>query len=231
VVQAVAVGEVVLTRKEKEDGIIVIDVGAGTTDIGVYGGGSLVHTSVIPMGGSDLTRDISLGLKLSLDEAEKLKLDYGTLFRSVTDQAPPIILKVMGGQETRKISVSTVTDIIEARVQEIIDQCKDQLLKAELGDIIPKAIVLTGGTSHLKGFPEYLARTMRVPVQIGMPHLPNGYIQGLDNPESAAAVGLLRYGIRQRFHVSRPLVRSDELNPGNGNFLSKIRRMWQDFLH
>jgi cell division protein FtsA len=229
-VQSLAAGEAVLTEAEKQEGVLLLDLGEGTSDLAFYGHGAVLHASVVPIGGYYFTRDIALGLQISRSEAEQVKKEHGTLLRSPADKPSAIHLPVLGGQETRRISSSTVADILEARMQELCSRLKRNLAQVDMSDLIPRGLVITGGGATLNGIDKYLTREFRLPVRLGRPNYMEQLPERLQGEDAAAVVGLLRYGIRQIISLPAKQKEAEAVrNPSEVNILRGIRRTLQDF--
>ena len=229
-VQSLASGEAVLTEAEKNEGVLLLDLGEGTSDLAFYGYGAVMHASVVSIGGYYFTRDIALGLQISRTEAEQIKKEHGTLLRNPSEKPATIHLPVLGGQETRRISSSTVVDILDARMQELCSRLKRNLANVDMSDLIPRGLVITGGGASLNGIGDYLAREFRLPVRLGTPLQPELLPERLQNADAAACVGLLRYGSRQPQRANGAAGESKRVEaPEQGNILQGIRRTLQDF--
>jgi cell division protein FtsA len=229
VVQALAAGEAVLTEDEKEDGVLLLNLGDGTTDLALYAQGTVHHTATVPIGGHYFTRDIALGLQISHEQAANVKKEHGTLARAVTETPPPIYLPVLAGQETRRISLSTVTDILDARMQELCSRLKRDLSRVDMTEFYPKQMVITGGGSKLPGMKEYLTKEFRLPTRLAQPLMLDVLPASLHAPEFSVMAGLLRYGARQSHTVPSASGMQMSKEKRSGNILSGIQRNWQDF--
>ncbi len=230
-VQPFMAAEAVLDGVEKKDGVILIDMGAGTTDVAVFGGGSLRQASMIRMGGNHLTRDISVGLRIPWPQAEEIKVKDGTVSRlDASKKTDSIYLSALGGKENRKISHTTVAEILEARVQEISSEVKQQLGEVDFNDYFPRKFVLTGGGSYLSGIKEYLERELRLPGRIGLPKMPGGLPAELVKPENAVLVGLMCFGQKHFLNEVSKENQREEMKLVDRNILSRIKTIWQDFL-
>ncbi len=193
VLEPLASGEAVLTEDEKQAGIILADIGGGTTDIAVFKDGSIWHTSILPVAGYQLTRDVAIGLGLPFDIAEEMKKKYGSVmpvYESKTDSASPIATNGHG------ISYQDLCDIIRARVEEIIRLILLELPRSEYEALVPAGLVLTGGSSNLSGIDTLGREILRLPVRVGTPTNISGISDALHDPAYATSVGLLLWGAK-----------------------------------
>jgi len=211
-----------LLPEEKQVGVVLLDIGGGTTDIAVYAEGGVLHSATIPVGGNILTNDIALGLKTTFAEAENVKRTYGSgLVRS--DEADQTFqVKSLDGRSTREVTSSQLRGIVVPRVLEIF-----RLAKANIVDRIPRdqvlsEVVLTGGGAHLRGIETTAAEVFGLPVRIGVPSTVAGLTDAVKQPEYATAVGLVLFGPRgeQVPHLN---------GHGNGTFtafVSWFKSLW-----
>lgn len=220
VLEALAASEAVLTPEEKELGVALVDLGGGTTDILVFHQGTLKHTAVLSLGGNHITSDIAAGLRTPFREAELLKQRSGcALARSVTREQSVEVPSV-GGRTPRLLSRHMLSQIIEARVEEILTLARHQVVKCGFDEGLASGIVLTGGTALLEGMAPLAEQVFQSPVRIGTPLCTNGGSNGNSDvarsPAFAAAVGLMHYGAQPRDHNP---VRHDD-----GRLMGKMRQ-------
>jgi cell division protein FtsA len=194
VLEPLASGEAVLTEEEKQAGVMLADIGGGTTDIAIFKDGSIWHTSILPVAGYQLTRDVAIGLGLPFDVAEQMKKKYGSVMPvyegSKTEQTQKI------AQNGHGISYQDLNDIIRARIEEILRLIMLELPRSEYETTVPAGLVLTGGSSNLPGIDALGREIMPLPVRIGMPARINGISESLHNPAYATSVGLLLWGAK-----------------------------------
>lgn len=193
VAQGLAAAEAVLSPEEKELGVAVVDVGAGTTDLAVFADGAPWHTAVLPVGGNNVTRDIAVGLRVPLDVAEDLKLSFACADGATAAPGEMLSARSFGG-EIIEVPRRELCDIVAARVDETL-----ALLRAELERLggmapLPAGFVLTGGAVELDGFAERAAELLDAPVRIGRPGLPGALGGRYESPAFAAVAGLARWG-------------------------------------
>ncbi|HVA36619.1 MAG TPA: cell division protein FtsA [Candidatus Dormibacteraeota bacterium] len=184
-----------LLPEEKHVGVILLDIGGGTTDVAVYAGGGVVHSAAIPVGGNILTNDIAVGLRTTLAEAEQIKRMYGTAStaRSERDEAP-IEVKTLDGRATRSATVGELRSIIGPRVQELFRLIKRELVEHAPRDLIISEVVLTGGGALLPDLDAAAQEFFGLPARVGVPQNVGGLTETVRNPTYATAVGLVIFG-------------------------------------
>jgi cell division protein FtsA len=185
-----------LLSEEKHVGVVLLDIGGGTTDVAVYSGGGAVHTSTIPVGGNVLTNDISLGLKTTFAEADMIKRTYGSAV--LADDAPdePFAVKTLDGRTTRMVNRAQLRAIIVPRINEIFRMARAQIAASVSRDVLLAEVVLTGGGAHLHGIEQAASDFFNVPVRIGVPNAVGGLTDAVKQPQFATAVGLVVFGPR-----------------------------------
>lgn len=194
VLQSIASSEAVLNPEEKELGVVLVDIGGGTTDIAIFYEGSIKYTSVIGLGGEHLTKDVSVGLRTPIHEAEKIKIKYGTVLRTNVDKAEMVEVPGIGSRKTRTISRQTLAEIIELRTEEILSLVDKEISKSGFKEFISAGVVLTGGSSVLDGMVDLGEQIFNLPVRIGFPAGIGGLTDVVKDPSYATAVGLVIYG-------------------------------------
>lgn len=196
VLEPIATAESVLLPAEKRMGAALIDIGGGTSDLVIYIDGQVYYSAVIPVGGNHVTRDISIGLRTELAEAEKIKLTHGCT--AVDDSGSHEILKVrsIGCDEPRLLPKKILAEIIEPRMSEICGFGMDHMESAGCLERIPAGLIFTGGGSLIPGFRELAAEVTGLPVRIGKPAGLSGMTDEISGPMYSTAVGLVIYGSR-----------------------------------
>ena len=192
VLEPLASSEAILTPDEKEVGVILADIGGGTTDIAVFKEGSIWHTSILPVAGYQLTRDVSIGLGLPFDVAEEMKKRYGSVmpvYESKTEDTTAI------SQDGHGVSYQDLCDIIRARIEEIMKLILLELPNSEYETLVPAGLVLTGGSSNLAGIATLGREVLQLPVRVGAPSNMEGISDALCDPAYATSVGLLAWGV------------------------------------
>jgi len=192
VLEPLASAEAVLSDEEKQSGILIADIGGGTTDIAVMRNGSIYHTSVLPVAGHQVTRDISAGLGLSFELAEEMKKKYASLFPFEEDDGEKIV-----GENGHSVSYRDLCEIIRARVEELMRLVVLELPRNDYARLIPSGIVITGGGANMPGIVEMTQAITRLPVRIGIPPTLNGVSNSLLNdPAYATSVGLVLWKMK-----------------------------------
>jgi len=194
VLSHIATAEAVLTTDEKELGVVLIDIGAGTTDISVYEKGALSFAATIGVGGYNFTNDLAIGTRTPIDKAEKIKRRYGCgTDPNLKDQN--IEIPSVGGKKMRLISVSLLAEILKPRAEEIFEMVKRKIEEEGLEHKINAGIVITGGSAELSGLLEIADDIFAAPVRIGRPSGVGGLIDKVNTPEFSTSVGLIKYGL------------------------------------
>lgn len=199
--EPIASSEAVLCQDEKELGVILVDIGGGTSDIAIFKQGAIVYTGVLAIGGSHITSDIALGLRTPQGEAEKIKCRYGCALASMIKSDETIEVPGVGGRKSRILSRRLLAEIIEPRVEEIFTLIQREVMKSGYHELLSSGVVITGGASLLEGMPELAEMVFGMPVKRGLPHSIGGLRDVVNSPKFATGVGLLKYGVR---NMSKP---------------------------
>ena len=192
VANSLASAEAVLSETEKELGVGVADIGAGTIDLALFQEGSPFHTRVLPVGGNNVTNDVAIGLKTSLPVAEELKIRHGTCNLKAVGPDEEISVSVLGDDAGRTVSRQEVCQIIEARMRETFELLRNEMQSAP--GMLPAGIILTGGASQLAGVAELGREVLQMPVRVAGPSGIGGLVDTLLTPSYSTAVGLLQWG-------------------------------------
>lgn len=193
VASSLASAEAVVSETEKDLGVAVADIGAGTIDLAMFSEGSPFLTAVIPVGGTNVTNDLAIGLKTSLNVAEELKIRHGTCDLSSVGADEEISVSVLGEDAGRTVSRMEVAEIIEARMRETFELMAAELRRGGAG-MLPAGIILTGGASQLAGAAELGREVLQMPVRVAGPSQVGGLVETLLNPAYSTAIGLLQWG-------------------------------------
>ena len=201
VLEQLASALAVLSEDEKELGVALVDIGGGTTDIAIFHGGSIQHTSVIAIGGQHLTNDIAVGLRTPQDEAEAIKRRYGCASSRMIGKNDTIEVPSIGGRKSRELSRQILGDILEPRVVEIFELVQREIEKMKLTELLASGVVLTGGSTLLPGMVEMAEEIIGLPVRLGVPQQGiGGLVDVVKSPMYATGVGLLLFGAQQADH-------------------------------
>jgi len=206
VLEPLASAEAVLSEDEKEIGVAVIDIGGGTTDLLLYVEGGIAHTSVIPVGGNNVTNDVAAGLRTPMGEAERLKRNFGcALGRMVADEEE-VEVPGVGGHAPRKAARRVLSDIIEPRVEEIFALVRKRIEDTGMLEQLSAGAVLTGGAVLLEGMSEFAEEILGMPVRLGYPVGIKGITQLVQGPQFATGVGLVKFGAQALAHAREAIV-------------------------
>ncbi|HEX6868774.1 MAG TPA: cell division protein FtsA, partial [Candidatus Limnocylindrales bacterium] len=193
VVNSLASAEAVLSETEKELGVAVADIGAGTIDLALFQEGSPFHTRVLPVGGNNVTNDIASVLKTSLQVADELKIRHGSCDLRTVGEDEEISVSVLGEDAGRTVSRLELSQVIEARMRETFELMRNEIRAAGVG-ILPAGVILTGGASQLSGMAELGREVLAMPVRVAAPAGIGGLVDTLLTPGYSTGVGLLQWG-------------------------------------
>jgi cell division protein FtsA len=199
VLDTLAAGEACLSQDEKDLGVALVDMGGGTCDIIIYVGGFVMHTAVLPIGGTHLTKDISVGLRTPIAEAEAIKKKFGCTMTSLVEEGESIEVPSVGGRGPRTVSRAMLAEVIEPRMEEILTLINNEILKSGYQHLLGAGVVLTGGCSLLEGIVELGEFVFEMPVRRGIPLFTEGLNETVRTPVYATGVGLARHGAKH-FH-------------------------------
>ena len=206
VLEPVATAEAVLLPDERNLGVVVADIGGGTTDVAVFVDGDIYYSSAIPVGGNHVTRDISVGLRTSHDESERVKLANAAAMVSMIGEEELFRVTSLGSDEPRMLPRRILGDIVEPRMNELFHLVMREIIKSGHQNLLPAGIVLSGGGSLLEGAQELCRDVTGMPTRIGRPRDMNGISESMRAPSYATAIGLVQYGaqyhqqVRQHAH-------------------------------
>lgn len=226
ILQPLASGEAVLTQSEREMGVVLADIGGGTTDIGIFIEGSIWHSIILGTGGEHVTRDVAVGLRTPFNTAEELKIKYGHAMPSSLTTDELIEVTSFGDGAREAISRLRLSEVIEARAEEILTLILREVKRSGYDGLLAAGLVLCGGTAELAGFQQLGQRVLQLPVRLGTPHDLQGLTDVLESPAYATSVGLLLWGMRHG-QVSEP-ERRPRRSPNV--FLQKTRDWLRAFL-
>jgi cell division protein FtsA len=226
ILQPLASGEAVLTQSEREMGVVLADIGGGTTDIGIFIEGSIWHSIILGTGGEHVTRDVAVGLRTPFNTAEELKIKYGHAMPSSLTTDELIEVTSFGDGAREAISRLRLAEVIEARAEEILTLILREVKRSGYDGLLAAGLVLCGGTAELAGFQQLGQQVLQLPVRLGTPHDLQGLTDVLESPAYATSVGLLLWGMRHG-KVDEP-ERRPRRSPNI--FLQRIRDWLRAFL-
>jgi cell division protein FtsA len=220
ILEPLASGEAVLTPEEREVGVILADIGGGTTDIAVFRDGSIYHTSIIPVAGYQVTSDLSIGLGLPFEIAEAMKKKYGNVYPEVLNKNQESTLTVEDGHS---VSYRDLCNIIKVRMEELLRLILLEMPDSNYASIAPSGLVLTGGCSNLAGLESLAKQTIRLQTRIGEPMGVYGITDILHDPAHSTGVGLLLWGTRNH---GKPTWEAKKRNGVLDGFMSLVKKFF-----
>ncbi len=195
VLEPLSSSQAVLSPDEQEVGVVLVDIGGGTTDVTIYSEGSIVHTAVLALGGNHLTHDIAIGLGAPLHEAEEIKHNFGVAMTSMVNEDEMIEVPSVGGRNNRTMKKQVLASIIEDRFREIFELIAHEIEKTHFHTLMASGVVITGGTCIMSGADRLASQVLNLPVRVGYPENISGLREMIYSPKYATSVGLVRYGI------------------------------------
>ena len=186
-VSGLASAEAVLSRQQKEAGTLVMDIGAGTTNLAIIEDGEIQHVAVIPVGGMNITNDLAIGLKTDLDVAERVKIQHASL----EEDQENTTLNVKFGGKQHEFSTDQIHMVVEARLDELLDYVEKELQRVHRSRKLPGGVVIVGGTSKLPGIAEFTREKLQLPARLGHPHKLHGLVDPVSDPRYTTALGLM----------------------------------------
>lgn len=223
IVGSLASAKASLNKRQEELGVALLDIGGGTTSLVVFEEREMIHMAVLPVGGGHITNDIAIGLRTSVETAEKIKIEFGSTLPSEIDKKEQINLAEFDSKEEGTISRKHVAEIIEARAEEIFFLVEKELKKINRSALLPAGVVLVGGTAKLHGMVDLAKRVLKLPAQTGFPVELSGLIDKTDDPAFSATVGMLLWVIDEQGIIGK---KSEPRNNHWENLFDKKR--WKD---
>ncbi|MBN1620289.1 cell division protein FtsA [candidate division WOR-3 bacterium] len=196
ILQHLASSYAVLDEEDRQQGIALLDIGGGVTNISLWFGGSLRDIGLVKLGGDSITRDISMGLATSYAFAEKIKREKASAHPSYVDPDEVIDIQGTAGRSSRKVTTERLHDVVEARIEEIIDFSFRKIQRSEYAHNLASGVVITGGTANLKGIVEVAEEIFELPVRVGTPENDLlGMVEAVSSPAFSTPIGLIKYSI------------------------------------
>ncbi|GMV28415.1 MAG: cell division protein FtsA [Rhodanobacteraceae bacterium] len=217
---AVASARAVLTQDERELGVCLVDIGAGTTDLAIYTQGAIRHTAVLPIGGDQVTNDIAQFVRTPTANAEEIKIRYACALAQLATAEETIQVPSVGDRPPRRLARQTLAEAVQPRYEEIFEMVQAELRRSGLEELTRAGIVLTGGGAKMEGVVELAEELFHMPVRLGVPQHVSGLSDVVSNQIHASGVGLLLYGA-SREAVRRPA------GPG----VARVGGLWDKVMH
>jgi cell division protein FtsA len=229
VVASLAAAEAVCSRRQKELGVCVLNIGGSTTSLAVFEEGEVIHTYVIPIGAGHITNDIAIGLRTSIDTAEEVKVRYGTANPQDIKRKEDVDLGQITQGEAGVVSRRHIAEIIEARVEEIFKLSDTELAKLQRSGKLPAGVVLCGGGAKLDGIIALARKVFKLPASLGSPRQIKSAVDKIDDPSLATVVGLVRWGenLTETYGQRGGLL--DRFSPA-AEVSQKVKRWFKSFL-
>jgi cell division protein FtsA len=221
ILQPLASSRSVLSEDEKDLGVCLVDIGGGTSDVAVFTHGAIRHTAIIPIAGDQITNDIAMALRTPTSDAETVKIRHGVALRQLADPNEMIEVPGIGERAPRTLSRQTLAEVIEPRVEELFSLVQQVLRESGFEELLSSGIVLTGGSSVMRGMVELGEEVFHMPVRVGIPRYAGGLSEIVCSPRYATSVGLLLEGVEQ--------VQQGKLSRQSGSFAAVLARMREWF--
>ena len=228
----IASSQALLTKKQKELGVALIDIGAATTTMVVYEEGELIDAFVVPIGSNHITNDIAIGIKTTLEVAEKIKCQHLNANPSRTKENEKIDLSKMSDQEEEKVSKKFLAEIVDSRLKELFGVLRKELKRVKRDNLLPAGAVLTGGGAKMEGMVAQAKENLHLPAQLGVPSMEvGGTIDKLDDPSYSTSIGLVLLG----FEIEAPARSSNKLvldikNINLGGVVGKAKQLFKQLM-
>jgi cell division protein FtsA len=214
VLEPIATGEAVVMDAEKDLGVVLVDIGGGTSDLAIFLNGEICYSAVLPVGGVYVTKDVSAGLRATPEEAERVKVAHGSATVSAVLESDTFSFTRLGSQEETTLPTRILAEIIEPRMTELFTLVRQEINRSNYAAMLPAGLVLSGGGALLKGAPELAAEVTGLPCRVGYPNGVGGLSESVANPSFATAVGLVLFGGKAHAGVLR--------REGVGGFFEKV---------
>lgn len=206
ILQPIASSRSVLSQEEKELGVVLIDIGGGTTDVAVWKEGSLLHSQIIPLGGNHFTNDLAVALKVPHNEAERVKLTHGTVLNDTRLNETYLTVQGLSGTKPREVPLSFISEVLGARAEELFQVVRELILEKNLQGEITGGFVLTGGGALIKNLAELAEYILEKPVKLGYPTAFGGMTTAMQHPKFSTVLGLLQ----ESQHASQAVTRQEK---------------------
>ncbi len=225
VLEPLATSEATLLPAERNLGVCLVDIGGGTSDLAIFIEGEIYYTAVLPVGGNHVTNDIAYGLQATLEEAEKVKIEYGNAATDRVGEEESFPVTQIGRDEPRLLRRRALCKIIEPRMEELFEFVQKEIEKSGCRGMLPAGVVLSGGGAQLQSTIEFASQMLQMPVRLGKPTGVSGLSDVVSSPIYSTAVGLVQYGARQQQRHRAVTRGSDPV----GGFLRLLSRIFSRF--
>jgi cell division protein FtsA len=219
----------VITKKQKELGSVLINIGGGTTSLAVFEEGDLIHTAILPLGAGHITNDIAIGLRTSIEVAEKIKLEYGSAIAEEISKREEIDLSQFDSQEVGTVLRHHVAEIIEARLEEIFMMANKELKSIGKAGLLPAGAILTGGGAKMPQIIDLAKNILGLPTQIGFPVNLGGMMDRVDDPSFSTVVGLVLWARERMMFTSKKGI-FNNISLSTGGTMKKMKGWIGKFL-
>ena len=221
VLEPLASSHAVLGPDERDLGVVLLDMGGGTTDVAVFYEGSIRHTAIVPLGGASVTNDIAIGMRTPIDQAERIKIEHGCALASMVGPLEKLVVTGVGGRGDKEIQRTQLAAMIEPRMEEIFALSNREVKKNHFADLLGAGVVLTGGTSLLPGAVELAEQIFEMPVRRGVPSGLSGLMENVRDPRYSTGVGLILHAVQNEG--------GDVVQPKSGRSIPEsLRRMFAE---
>jgi len=221
VLEPLASSHAVLGPDERDLGVVLLDMGGGTTDVAVFYEGSIRHTAIVPLGGASVTNDIAIGMRTPIDQAERIKIEHGCALASMVGPLEKLVVTGVGGRGDKEIPRAQLASMIEPRMEEIFALSNREVKKNHFADLLGAGVVLTGGTSLLPGAVELAEQIFEMPVRRGVPSGLSGLMENVRDPRYSTGVGLILHAVQNEG--------GDVVQPKSGRSIPEsLRRMFAE---
>jgi cell division protein FtsA len=222
ILSSVASSTAVLTADERELGVVLVDIGAGTTDIAVFVQGAIRHTASLPIAGDQVSNDIAHLLRTPTPEAEQIKVRYACALAQLATAEESIQVPSVGDRPPRRLARQALAEAVQNRYEEIFEMVQAELRRSGFEELVRAGMVLTGGSSRMEGVVELAEEMLHMPVRVGIPQHVSGLGEVVGNPVHATGVGLLLWG-SQLEHPHRPRINTGKA----GTLFGKLSKWYR----
>ena len=224
ILDSLASTQAAVNPEELEHGVIVVDIGGGTTDLAVYVRGAVVHTAVLPVGGAQMTGDLVIALRIPQPAAEQVKREHGHAIPSLVDDGEEdgVEVDAFGAEGRKTVSRRLIAEVLQARTEELLEMVRAEMRRGSQEELLAAGVVLTGGAAALPGIELLAEDVLQLPARVGRPRHLAGLSDLLHEPAYSTSVGLLRWALREQEIMLRPSAR-----PASGSVASLLRKVAQ----